>query len=513
MKKKPLSRVLHVPAPTFLAGCLAALAASACSGEQAPATPAEVASKTAVSASTPAASPSAPASAAAAPVSDGAVPASQDPANQRGGKRYEGGLERLETQHDLSKVKLGASAAEAGQDGHDHDSHDGHDHDAAPADGSSLLPAAQAQRYAGRFELTDSVPQTKDLGRLRQGDSAAFTFPFLSSGQEPLVISAIKPSCGCTKADIVLVGADGARTAYNKGDPIPVGQRFELETEINTDGRQGPFSSQVSLYANDSRGAFNVKLTAEVEPVLAVTPSPTVYFGRITTKDRVEQTVTVKTTRGEPFLCELAQDALQEPVALEITAKNPDAEGKSSEWEIKVTLGPNAEAGMRHYPINFKTSLEIAHPKYPSPDGSPQYHALMLNVQAQVLGMVSAEPPFLTFGMVKPGEAIERTLRLECHDDFKLTADIPVVIEGLQAQELPWGDRFQVTITPVEDGKAADVKVLLTGLPQDVNGSIGGQLRLKVGHPFLSEIPIRFSAVCRPGLPTSTPANAGTPQK
>src|SRR5262249_51639933 len=159
---------------------------------------------------------------------------------------------------------------------------------------------------------------------------------------------------------------------------------------------------------NDTRGTFTVRLTAEVEPVLTITPSPTVFFGRITTKDRVEQSVTVTSTRGEPFLLELGQEAVQEPVELTTTAKNPDAQGKASEWEIHVALGPNTEPGMRHYPINFKSDLVISNPKYPNPDGTPQYTGFMLNVQAQVLGMVSAEPPFLTFGMVKPGEEIER---------------------------------------------------------------------------------------------------------
>ncbi len=502
MKKSSfLLRSLRVSPASLLALGLTTMALAACSPEGQPAAGA------ASAASTPPAQPAAQPAAKAAPKAGAGTVAeeapaaklnpSQDPANMRGGKRYEGGIETLDSNYDLSKVNPGASGA--------HDEHDGHDHDAVPADGSALLPGAQAQMYAGRFELTDGAPQVKDFGKLRQGDTASYAFPFVSNGKDALIITGIKPSCGCTKADVVVLAEDGARRPYTKGDPIPVGTKFELETEINTDGRQGPFNSQVSLYANDSRGAFLVRLTAEVEPVLTILPSPTVFFGRITTKDRVEQSVTISSTRGEAFLLELGQEEVQEPVSVTFTAKNPDDQGKSNEWEVKVALGPSPAPGMRHYPINFKSDLVIEHPKYPSADGAPQYHGFMLNLQAQVLGMVSAEPPFLTFGMVKPGESIERAVRLECHDDFKLSADMPVVVEGLQAQELPWGDRFKVTITPLEDGKAADVKVLLTGLPEDVNGSIGGQIRLMVGHPNMEEVALRFSAVCRPGLPPVAP--------
>jgi hypothetical protein len=484
---------------------LATLSLAACGGEGPQAPGSGAGSKAETVAATPAAAPAALAAQAQPRANEaGALSASQDPANQRGGKRYEGGIERLDSKHDVSKLKVGEGEAHGPGDGHDHAEGDGHDHGAEQT-GASLLPGEQA-RTAGRFELVDGSQQVKDLGKLRQGDVAGFDFTFQSAGKEPLVISGIKPSCGCTKADVALLAADGTRQPYTKGDPIPVGTKFVLESEINTDGRQGPFNAQVSLYGNDMRGAFSVRLTADIEPVLTISPSPTVFFGRITTKDRVEQSVTITTTRAEPFLLSLGQERPQDDVTLEFAAKDPDAEGKSSQWEIKVALGPSTEPGMKSYPIQFLSDLAITNPKYPSPDGAPQFHGFMLNLQAQVLGMVSAEPPFLTFGMVKPGEAIERTLRLECHDDeFKLTADIPVVVEGLQGQALPWGDRFQITVVPLEDGRSADLKVLLTGLPDDVNGSIGGQLRVKVGHPNMEEVAIRFSAVCRPGLPPVAP--------
>lgn len=437
-----------------------------------------------------------------------------DPANARGGKRYEGGTDnKLESAPDLSKVKLPVPGA---------DEHAGHDHGAEAVtpndqDGRQLLPAAQAAMNQGRIELTDGVQQVKDLGKLRQGESASFEFPFLSSGKEPLVVTGVKPSCGCTKAEVVLIGDDGAKKPYTKGDPIPVGQRFVLESEISTDGKPGgPFNAQISIYANDARGAYNVRLTAEIEPVLVITPNQTVFFGHMTTADKAEQALTITTTRGEPFRLTLGQDAVQEPLQLEYTAKNPDAEGKSNEWEVKVGFGPNGKIGMNSYPITFKTDLLVAHPKYPSPDGTPTTHNFMVNVQAQVSGMVSAEPSFLTFGMVRPGEAIERSLRIECHDTFKLNADIPVVFEGLQGQEFPFTNAFVVTVEPLEEGKAANLKVQLKGMPEDLNGSFGGVLRVKVGHPFMEELQVRFSGVCRPGLPvvpTQKPAQSPAPNQ
>jgi hypothetical protein len=459
-----------------------------------------------------------------APISNPAA----DPANARDGRRrYQGGTDvKLDTPYDLSKVKL--SETPAPDDDHDHASHDhagpdhaSHDHGNEAVtvplqqDGRSLLPAAQAQNNKGRFELVDGAGQVKDLGKLRQGEMASYDFPFVAAGEEALVITGVKPSCGCTKSEIALLADDGTRKPYTKGEPIPVGQKFLLESEISTDGKPGgPFNAQITLYGNDIRGPFNVRLTAEIEPVLTITPGQSVSFGRMTTADRSEQTVSVTSTRGEPFRLNLGQQEVQGPVELEFTAKEPDAEGKSNEWQIKVALGPNAEVGMRNYPIQFKSDLLVAHPKYPSQDGAPQTHGFMLNVQAQVTGMVSAEPSFLTFGMVRPGEPVERALRILCHDDFKLQADTPVVVEGLQGQEFPYKDSFAVTLQPDASGKSADLKVRLAGLPADLNGSFGGMLRVRVGHPHMEELQVRFSGVCRPGLPVASaqPVVLGTGQ-
>src|SRR6185436_16912116 len=97
---------------------------------------------------------------------------------------------------------------------------DDHDHSAktgiSPQDGTSLLPAAQAEKNKGRIELMEGVQQVKDLGKLRQGESAAFDFPLVSKGEEPLVITGVKPSCGCTKAEVVLLAEDGTRKPYVK---------------------------------------------------------------------------------------------------------------------------------------------------------------------------------------------------------------------------------------------------------------------------------------------------------
>ena len=216
--------------------------------------------------------------------------------------------------------------------------------------------------------------------------------------------------------------------------------------------------------------------------------------------------MTVTSSNGAPFMLTPRTESVVEPMRLELIPLEPDAEGKAAQWNIKVALGPDIPVGMRNYPLRFDSDIVVPHPKYPSADGSPQYYSVQLNVQAQVTGMVSAEPGFISFGMVNHGSPVERAIQLEVHDDFKLTESMPVRIEGLQGQDFPFADAFSTSITPLDGGKRAELRVILDGMPEDALGSFGGTLKVEVGHPFMNTLSVRFSGISRPA---ATPNQGG----
>jgi len=421
-----------------------------------------------------------------------------------GDGRYETGIERKDFGYDLSKVKLEApKPAHSADDGHDHeggDGHAGHDHavDDAPAS-SGLRPPAVSK---GRVAMFEDAPQTHDFGKIRQGDLGEHRFDFISEGEQPLIINTIKPSCGCTKAEITLIQADGSEEKYVKGNEIPVGQRFYLEAEITTDGKPaGPFNAQVQLYGNDHRGAFSVRMNAEIQAVLEVKPSMTAFLGRITTAETAEQTVTVRSVGGEPFGLAPNPAGIVEPLKVELKPlDDEDGDNRASEWEVHVKLGPDIPVGMRYYPVVFRSDIAIPHPKYAPKDNEKAMYTVQVNVQAQVVGMVHAEPNFVNFGIVRPSTPIERKLQLEVHDDFKLTENIPITVVGYQGQEFPFPDAFETSVAPSDDGRTAEVKVLLKGLPEEHAGSFGGMFKIEIGHPHMKELQVRFSGVARQEL-------------
>ena len=344
-----------------------------------------------------------------------------------------------------------------------------------------------------------------DHGVIRLGEARDHVFRLSSNGEDPLVIRGIKPSCGCTKAEIALL-TDSGKVPYELGEEIPVGQEFELLTRISTvDKRPGDFAATVSVYTNDPRGPVSMQIKAQVEPVLVVEPEEQVHFRGMTSADVRESTITVRAQRGERFLLEPRKSDVKGPLSVELTPTDPDDDGRSSRWEVKVTLGPNAPIGMRNYPLVLVSDIPIegfekSTANAGQGDEEPvDTYTTLVAVQARVTGLVNAEPGFVSFGMVRPGQVVERVVRVECFDEFELSTEMPTVVEGLYGQEFPYADQFTWKMEKVEGG-AIDLRLRLEGLPDDSNGSFGGLLKLSVGHPWMDELAIRFSGVCRPGI-------------
>jgi hypothetical protein len=511
---------------TLCAALGALLLTTACKGESKPTpAPQAPAAETAYSAKPAADTAAEPAPPAAETATGAATPASEplaaapapSSAPDHAERPYQGGLDQLDTCVDLSKLVLEqpaaaeATAPDAAQPSSA----------AAPValdtPGPNPLDSLNRSLEAkGGMSLLEGESPVADFGVVRQGESREHVFRFKSDGEEPLEVRALKPSCGCTKAEIQLLSETGEVLPYEKGAPIPVGQQFQLLTEASTDGKgPGAFGTQVSIYTNAPDSPVNVKLAATIEPVLVVEPEHQVMLGQLTTVEQKEADLTVYSKRGERFLLQIdpALQAVKRAVEAKLVPENPDAEGKSDRWKVHIVAGPGLDIGMVNAPVQLVSDIPILKPKYPNADGTPKTFPVMIAVQARVVGLVNAEPGFLSFGMVRPGQTLERVVRIECRDDFQLPAEMPTTIAGLYGGEFPYAANFATEFVPVEPGKSVDLKLKLLGLPEDLSGSFGGILKVSVGHPSMAEVSVRFSGVCRPGAPlapAAAPSGGGT---
>ena len=405
---------------------------------------------------------------------------------------------------DLTKLKSKqkAKAAEATEhsadDGHGHGdaghSHgDGHDHgaqQAVPASDSSSTARLTVPEGMDTFHFEDVI----------QGATPSHTFLLSTAGEEDTIIHQIKPSCGCTVAETAVVAPDGTRTEYQTGSPIPPGSRVEVKTSLKTENKRGPVSTNVALYTND--GEFAVRrltLKARVKPLVDIEPT-SLNLGQLMHGDKADGVIHIKSSEGTPIMVTLEPLMTRgEPFEVTLVPTEPNAEGKSTDWEARIVLGPGLSEGIKNFPMQFSTDLPIAGAPA-GENGEPRTHQVRAYAMAQVQALVYNKPSHVSFGLMRPGEEVARTFTVLTRDEeFEFPENAEVTVEGLRgAFEFP--DNLTITAKVAENKNSLEVEMVMADMPEDFQGSFSGMVKVKVGHPTKDEVTCRFSGSCRPGV-------------
>ncbi len=119
-----------------------------------------------------------------------------------------------------------------------------------PAEASSTTSdKTTAEAGVAKIEF-DKVQH--DFGTIKEGEVVKHKFTFKNVGNVPLVISDVKPTCGCTT------------TNFTKTPVMPNGQG-EIELQFDSSGKVGPQHKPVTVLANVEGGQTQLVLTATVE--------------------------------------------------------------------------------------------------------------------------------------------------------------------------------------------------------------------------------------------------------
>ena len=95
------------------------------------------------------------------------------------------------------------------------------------------------------------LDSTRNFGKITEGQHLSVSFKFKNTGNKPLVIESVHPSCGCTVAD------------YPK-EPIAPGQEGEITGEFNSEGRQGQNHKEITVYTNTPVHTHSLVFDVEV---------------------------------------------------------------------------------------------------------------------------------------------------------------------------------------------------------------------------------------------------------
>lgn len=93
--------------------------------------------------------------------------------------------------------------------------------------------------------------ESHDFGNIQQGKPVSHEFTFSNKGDAPIIISEVRPTCGCSVAD------------YTK-TPVKPGESGVIKVIFNAEAR-GPFTKSFIVKSNTKTPIKNLTIRGKVE--------------------------------------------------------------------------------------------------------------------------------------------------------------------------------------------------------------------------------------------------------
>ena len=123
---------------------------------------------------------------------------------------------------------------------------------AAPIMGQEAAPLEMEGTLLGARITFEE--ETHDFGDIYQGDKLEYVYVFENSGTEPLILSNVLTTCGCTATDW-------------PHDPIAPGKSGEINVTFDSSGKMGKQNKVITVVSNAINSQERIKLITNVFPV------------------------------------------------------------------------------------------------------------------------------------------------------------------------------------------------------------------------------------------------------
>lgn len=108
-----------------------------------------------------------------------------------------------------------------------------------------------------KAENMDFKTDMHDFGTVAEGPDAEFKFELKNTGKEPIILSAVTASCGCTAPE------------WSK-EPVLPGKKTIIKAVYHTAGRPGGFNKTITVTSNAGVKVLTIKGTVEKAPESSV---------------------------------------------------------------------------------------------------------------------------------------------------------------------------------------------------------------------------------------------------
>jgi hypothetical protein len=119
----------------------------------------------------------------------------------------------------------------------------------ASATGETVAPAASNQPLT-TVALSES---NFDFGNIKKGDKVNHIYEITNTGTSPLVISEVKPGCGCTAPE------------FTK-EPILPGKKGKITLSFDSSSFDGAVQKFADVYANVEKAPIKLTFNANIQP-------------------------------------------------------------------------------------------------------------------------------------------------------------------------------------------------------------------------------------------------------
>ncbi|QDP85005.1 DUF1573 domain-containing protein [Chryseobacterium sp. SNU WT5] len=131
----------------------------------------------------------------------------------------------------------------------------------APTSNASVIDAPVVDAQKEMIETAQSKPLTNialseshfDFGKIKKGDQKEHIYEITNTGANPLIISQVKPGCGCTVPD------------YTK-EPILPGKKGKITLKFNSSDFDGMVNKQAEVFANVEKTPIVLSFSADIQP-------------------------------------------------------------------------------------------------------------------------------------------------------------------------------------------------------------------------------------------------------
>lgn len=111
-----------------------------------------------------------------------------------------------------------------------------------------ILNSAIAFGQSAEFSFDRRVFKSDPI---REGEELQYSWEFINSGDEPLIISHYKVECTCTKVDYPKV-------------PVMPGEKAEISMRFDSAGKSGWQYRKIQLFANTDKNPTEVEFRVKV---------------------------------------------------------------------------------------------------------------------------------------------------------------------------------------------------------------------------------------------------------